>query len=295
MKLNYSSTKDCRVPLTPMSEITRESLIQKVQELAASDGRQYVLSHDFMRRTGVGKHYILKHFDSWSDFFVQAGLQPQCTQPVEDTELLEMARKAFVEQGGVSTFQRLCKGVPYSKKTYQNRWHTWPSFLAAFREWIKEIDPAFPHLAELELRIQSDSNVQNTAVITTGRRSAAGWESTGNRRLGPFLNFRGLQHAPINEQGVVFLFGMVAFELGYVVESVATGFPDCEAKRRIKGPSESWERIRIEFEYQSKNFLDHGHDPSQCDMIVCWNHNWPECPVEVLELSSVIFDLDEDT
>jgi len=21
-----------------------------------------------------------------------------------------------------------------------------------------------------------------------------------------------------------------------------------------------------------------------CDMIICWKHNWPECPLEVLEL-----------
>jgi hypothetical protein len=23
-------------------------------------------------------------------------------------------------------------------------------------------------------------------------------------------------------------------------------------------------------------------------MIVCWKHNWPECPVEVLELSKLM-------
>ena len=278
-----------------MSEITRESLIAKAQELAAADGQQYVLRLDFIRRTGISEHYVLKYFDSWTDFFTQAGLRPQVTQPVEDKELLEAARKAFLEQAGFSTFHRLIKCVRYSRKTYLRRWGTWPSFLTAFREWIAEEDPSFPYLAELEARIQSDSSSQVAAVITSGRPSAAGWESTGGRRFGPFLNFRGLQHAPINEQGVVLLFGMVAVELGYVVESVATGFPDCEAKRRIKGPAESWERIRIEFEYQSRNFLDHGHDASECDVIVCWEHNWPECPIEVLELSSAIHYLGEDT
>ena len=278
-----------------MSEITRESLIAKAQELAAADGQQYVLRVDFMRRTGISEHYVLKYFDSWTDFFTRAGLQPQVAQPVEETELLEAARNAFVEQGGISTFQRLVKGVPYSRKRYQRAWGTWPLFLAAFRKWVTEADPAFPHLAELELRIHSDTNSQVAAVVTSGRHSTAGWESTGGRKFGPFLNFRGLQHAPINEQGVVLLFGMVASDFGYVVESVATGFPDCEAKRRIKGPAESWERIRIEFEYQSKNFLDHGHDPSQCDVIVCWEDNWPECPIEVLKLSSAIHDLDEKT
>ncbi|HEY2495946.1 MAG TPA: hypothetical protein VGK24_02655 [Candidatus Angelobacter sp.] len=30
-----------------------------------------------------------------------------------------------------------------------------------------------------------------------------------------------------------------------------------------------------------------GHDPKKCDVIVCWIHNWPECPewIEVVELS----------
>jgi len=103
---------------------------------------------------------------------------------------------------------------------------------------------------------------------------------------GDFINFRGLQHAPVNEQGVVFLFGMICRELGYVVESVRSGFPDCEAKRQIPGPKGKWQRVRIEFEFESRTFRSHGHDPDQCDVIVCWEHNWPDCSIEVLELRS---------
>ncbi|MCU1220155.1 MAG: hypothetical protein JWN42_1352 [Candidatus Angelobacter sp.] len=42
----------------------------------------------------------------------------------------------------------------------------------------------------------------------------------------------------------------------------------------------------MEVEFESKNFLRHGHDPKKCDVIVCWVHNWPECPkwIEVVEL-----------
>jgi len=47
------------------------------------------------------------------------------------------------------------------------------------------------------------------------------------------IDFRGLRHEPVNEQGVVLLFGMLAKELGYLIESVQNGFPDCEAKRRV--------------------------------------------------------------
>jgi hypothetical protein len=30
------------------------------------------------------------------------------------------------------------------------------------------------------------------------------------------------------------------------------------------------------------------HDPNGCDIIVCWEHNWPECPLEVIELKKEI-------
>ena len=105
------------------------------------------------------------------------------------------------------------------------------------------------------------------------------------------IDFRGLRHEPVNESGVVFLFGMVARELGYLVEAVQAGYPDCEGKRQI-GPGK-WQRVRIEFEYMSRNFRDHGHPPDGCDVIVCWRHNWPECPehLEVVELECVLAGL----
>jgi len=30
------------------------------------------------------------------------------------------------------------------------------------------------------------------------------------------------------------------------------------------------------------------HDLKGCDLIVCWENNWPECPLEVLELKSMV-------
>ena len=35
------------------------------------------------------------------------------------------------------------------------------------------------------------------------------WNAVGGAIYGEPLNFRGLQHAPLNEQGVVFFFGIV--------------------------------------------------------------------------------------
>ncbi|MFL6387560.1 MAG: homing endonuclease associated repeat-containing protein [Terriglobales bacterium] len=97
-----------------------------------------------------------------------------------------------------------------------------------------------------------------------------------------------MTNAPVNELGVMVLFGMVAVGLGLQVESVQGKFPDCVARRQV-APGK-WQYLRIEFEYESKNFKLHGHDPKGCDMIVCWRHNWKECPaeIEVVELSRLV-------
>jgi hypothetical protein len=89
----------------------------------------------------------------------------------------------------------------------------------------------------------------------------------------------------VNEAGVVYLFGTLAERLGFMMLRMQSDFPDGEAMRRIE--EERWERVRIEFEYESRNFLKHMHDAHECDLIVCWRHNWPECPLEVLELRSI--------
>jgi hypothetical protein len=95
-----------------------------------------------------------------------------------------------------------------------------------------------------------------------------------------------LVHAPTNEIGVVYLFGVLSSQLGMVVTRLQTEYPDCEVMREVE--SGRWQRLNGEFEHESRNFLLHKHDPAKCDLLICWVHNWPECPehIEVLELSS---------
>lgn len=107
--------------------------------------------------------------------------------------------------------------------------------------------------------------------------------------VGKPINFRGLVFSPINEQGVVYLFGLVAEDLNIRVESVQQGYPDCTGIRCLgKG---RWERISIEFEYRSSSF---DHDPKGCDIIVCWEDDLSskrknELPgIEIIELSTLI-------
>jgi hypothetical protein len=109
--------------------------------------------------------------------------------------------------------------------------------------------------------------------------------------LGAPMSLPAMAYEPVNEMGVMVLFSMLAQQLGFVIESVQGGFPDCQAKIEVE-PGR-WQHFRIEFEYESLQFKKHGHDPSQCDMIVCWRHNWKNCPpnLQVLELSKIVENL----
>lgn len=130
-----------------------------------------------------------------------------------------------------------------------------------------------------EMAGQASDGVSDGAAIRPSTRAF----TPTNFSYGEPIDFEFLRNAPINEAGVVYLFGCLAPRLGYCVEAIQTAFPDCEAKRR--DPDGRFRRVRIEFEFESKNFQLHQHDPTGCDVIVCWRHNWPDCPLHVIELS----------
>ncbi|GJQ22819.1 MAG: hypothetical protein HBSAPP01_06090 [Candidatus Brocadia sapporoensis] len=108
------------------------------------------------------------------------------------------------------------------------------------------------------------------------------------RVFGDKINFKTLATAPVNELGVVYLFGVLHDTFDFKIESIQSGYPDCIARRKVA--RNRWQEVRIEFEYDSKSFLVHGHDADNVDVIVCWTHNWKGCPkkIEVIELSSLL-------
>ena len=119
--------------------------------------------------------------------------------------------------------------------------------------------------------------------------------TTSNRKrlFGDKIAFKSLSCAPVNELGVVYLFGVLHETFDFKIESIQSGYPDCLARRKVA--NNRWEEVRIEFEYDSRSFKVHGHDPTDVDVIICWTHNWKECPkrIEVIELSSLLGDAEQ--
>ena len=274
-------------------ELSQAHLIELAREIGGRLGKDTVARSEFLRETGLTEWQVMKHFNTWNELVEAAGLKVFPNRRLTDDELFNALRDGYMAAGGIVSRTRLRKVCRVSDSVYAHRFGRWPNVLAQFRGWVIENDPDFPYLADLPrdgvggpLRTHTDARAGVVAPV-------AGDSIAPRTKYGPFLNFRGLQHAPINEQGVVFLFGIVAFDLGYVVEGIGTGYPDCEAKRSIGRDGDVWERVRIEFEYKSRHFRDHGHDPIATDVLVCWEHNWPDCPIEVLELRGAIEALDD--
>ncbi len=118
--------------------------------------------------------------------------------------------------------------------------------------------------------------------------------------VGDLINFRDMVYGPAEENGVIFLFSKITNDLGIKIASIQKHFPDAEAIRY--GKDGKGYRVFIEFEYQSSDFPRHNHleemkKGKPCDLIVCWEHDWKECPkeIEVLELRELLKQLPQET
>ncbi len=273
---------------------SKQSIIQTLQNLAKSLGKATLTKQE--AQTVVPVSSVNSHFGSLGNALEAAGLErrsatehlEECRQVLADDELFGSMLELERSLGHPPGHNEYNSGGKYSVRPFNKRFGKWPDVLAYYRKWksdkgigtadttasANQDQPAEEGFAEKRRRLTSMN------VVRSG--------STPAQLYGEPIDFRGLRHAPINEQGVVYLFGMVSRELGFYVEAIQQGFPDCEGKY-LHDPSKNlWAKARIEFEFKASNFREHGHDPNQCDFIVCWINDWRECPMTVIELSREI-------
>lgn len=248
---------------------------------------------EFVAHTKYSQNSVFRHFAKWNEAVRAAGLRQfrGYTRPL-DKQLLEDWGQTVRKKGAAILRKEYRLAGKYYPDTLGRRFGGWASLPRAFRAFAK----GKPEWADVVSLLSPTpprrfSRLKKMLSRQTGPRPALHRHLRGRTTYGNPINFRGLRHEPVNEQGVVLLFGMLAKEMGYVIEAVQAGFPDCEAKRQIA--TDRWQRVNIEFEYESKNFREHGHPETGCDVIVCWRHNWAECPkqIDVVELSSVVKSL----
>jgi Homing endonuclease associated repeat len=290
--------------------VNREQIISALQECAAALG--HAPSHsEFQANSGVSLRTVKKIFPTYTQALTDAGLERHggghtLTMHALFRDWATVVRKI----GKIPTLAEYGIYAKYSITPFISRFVTWtqvPRGLHIFaeqegleaewadvmaiiredydraNEWVQPSPgktPSKAHTGEAmgPAMVPTKRQIMAPAITPTMRRPIL----VDRPVYGVPLTRTALAFTPLNEMGVVCLFGAMAMDLGFMVTRIQREFPDCEALRQMD--DERCQLVLIEFELESRNFLQHRHDPEKCDLIVCWKHNWPECPIEVLEL-----------
>jgi hypothetical protein len=236
---------------------------------------------------------VFSHYATWEEALRAAG----CTIPaqnvrLEPDHLLEDWGKVAAKLRRVPTIRDYLVHGSHRDTTLTDRFGSWKAISGAFRAFAGTKPRWKRVLKYLEgSRWRTDSQCAERAAATQVRevRSRRRAPRLPHRPVCGFPLERGaLRYAPTNEQGVVLLFGKMAEQLGFFVVGLQSAFPDCLAMREITPGN--WQPVTIEFEFLSRSFQIHRHKTDGCDIIVCWEHNWKECPknLEVIALRDEI-------
>ncbi|HEY2912077.1 MAG TPA: hypothetical protein VGK21_01845, partial [Candidatus Angelobacter sp.] len=252
-----------------------------------------------LRRLRISEAALHKHFGGLRGALENAGLRPSGSgfRQQESALLLDWARVARKLKKNPSVVEYEIRGS-FSAMPFERRYGSWTKVPDAFvrfarkekiqGKWkdVLKLIAAGPKVSQENRgreRQPSGAGIELRKPVTRRGRVLDGLPIYGAP-----MHLPEMAHEPLNELGVIFAFGVLARRLGFVALRFQPGFPDCEALREVARGV--WQRVRIEFEFESRNFLRHRHKPNGCELIVCWKHNWKECPkgLEVIELRKVL-------
>lgn len=282
-------------------KVTKQQILAAIQECAAKLGR--VPTHNELAKlAGVSRRVVRRLFGTYTRALRECNMEIKGGgRKVEMEDLFRDWAGVVRKLNKLPTLFEYEELSRYSQAPLMSRFGTWsrvPSGLKQYAEEKGGTEDWNDVLAMIEAGKQGtgDRAVWQERAIWLDK---AAWPGPANENpirgpiilrdrpiYGRVMRPYPLICAPVNEMGVVFLFGAVAERLGFWVLRIQTEYPDCEALRMID--EERCQLVKIEFEKESRNFLKHMHLASECDLIVCWKHNWPECPLEVVELKTVL-------
>lgn len=275
---------------------TKEELLVVVRAAIEAAGGSAMTMSRFFAVSGMKSNDVYDHFETWNEVLRAAGLDVEpYNQHVDDATLLADWASVVRKLRRIPSKALYEKHGQYPSHAIQSRAGAWsrvPEIFRAFaarrRQW-KDVLPMLP-LPLRNSKAEAASPLPSAHATAPPPRSAPLSDPIPNGRplRGEHLGVGGMRNTPTNEMGVIGLFVLLAERLGFQIESLQAGYPDCEASRRVGATL--WQTVRIEFEYESRKFRDHGHPPEGCDLIVCWVHNWSDCPknLEVIELKKEV-------
>ena len=269
--------------------MTKDEIITIIKECAAELGR--VPSAAEMERTGrLSRYHIDKAFGSYGAALEACGLKAFGTgYRIANEELVRDFAVLVRRLGKIPTTYEYGVHAERSIRPFLRCFKAWSNVPQAVMEYIRsagEQEEWKDVLEIIEKRLKSKGK-ESDERSKSGEGLLSGTQIHYKETFyGPPLFPCAVTYAPINELGVMVLFAAMARDLGFTITHIQGQFPDGEVMREVE-PGRH-QRLPVEFEFESRNFVAHGHPVDGCKLIICWRHNWAECPVEVLELKSVM-------
>ncbi|HET9836943.1 MAG TPA: hypothetical protein VFR84_01830 [Candidatus Angelobacter sp.] len=263
-------------------DIGKKEVVNAIQK-CAKDLRRNPKARDLQTLAGISRDIVAARWGSLAQALRAAGLKPvgMGLRQTDSSLLLDWARTA----------RRLKKLPSINEYTRQGRFTLQP-FATRYKGW-RGVPKAFAGFARAQ-RIEAEW--KDVLALKEPDPRGRKWRAPRSGAIlrnaplyGAPIGLPEMAFAPTNEGGVMFAFGALARRLGFKILRSQYAFPDVEAMREV-APG-VWQRVRIELEFESRNFKMHRHRKEGCDLIVCWVNNWPECPVEVIELSKVVEEM----
>jgi HNH endonuclease len=268
--------------------MTKEEIIKAIQACAKKLGRSPNL-RDLRKMAGINESELYRKLGNLKKALLAAGLKVRGSGFYSGRSELLLDWAAVVRKlGKLPATPAYEREGNFSAQPFFDRFGSWKKMGETFRKFTAEESIQRQWKDVLEIIAKHEERLR---WVGKGRSRRKCPLKLDRPVYGPPLLLPGMAHAPTNEAGVLFAFGVLAARLGFVVKRWQTEFPDCLAVREMARGQ--WQDQNVEVEMYSRNFARHKHDAKRCDVIVCWEHNWPECPewIEVVELKKVVEEM----
>lgn len=264
----------------PLNEWNEDELLNELQRVSLKIGKSPTQA-EFDANSHLCKAQVLKKvFKTWNIALENAELQVTRTQKtVNENDIfynidLYLSKNSQplekITRDDFITYTKNHCPISIGRGVIEGLFGSWKGCINQYN--FNRENPISTDKRE-ELTKYNSTNIKNISINHNNSTLPPSFK-TGNPTGSKIFIYE-----PMNEQGVVCLFGILAEKLGFIIQGVQTGYPDCYAKkRRTINKIDFYEDCYIEFEYKSSNYKKHKHELRNGYYIVCWEHDWKDVP-----------------
>lgn len=265
--------------LVPNNPITQEECLIEISRVANILNTIYLSHEDFKKHSKINPITIIRKFGTWETALNLVGLQPgkNYHKEIPNNDIIINFLDVTTKLTAIPSLNQIAIHGKFSKGFYERKLGSYSKYKSIVSKQV------------LDSGASQDKKLNELFELEANKNRFTAQKSVIRPHYeGETLNFRHFAYNPTYENEVVSIFSSVAGELGFEIITIRSEFPDCKA-RRIRGKFRNrMENCLIEFEFKSSDFVKHNHPINGCDLIICWEHDWQDCPIEVINLKNEI-------